>query len=141
MSHGKNPTSDDMDTMRQSHDLMVTMWRNCPNLLPLVLPTLEENLRAADQVEIRELTTKTLAKMFGYRPRIGLTVAELAKAYPTTWRAWLGRKVDKATQVRLAWAGSSVEILTNAPELRRELEGDSRRTAPFVCVDAFSRID
>lgn len=132
MNHGKNPTSEDMDVMRESHQLIIVMWRNCPNVLPMVIPTLEENLRAADQTDIRELTTRTLASMFGYKPRIGLSVAELARAYPTTWRAWLGRKVDKSTQVRLAWASSSVQILVQIPDLRKELEGKSTMVSAHV---------
>ena len=83
---------------------------------------LEENLKAADEVNLRQLTTKTLGTMFGERPIVGTGVAELAKAYPSTWRAWLGRKVDKAIVVRLAWVEASRGILVNHPELYKSLE-------------------
>lgn len=115
--------------MADSHALMLTIWRYSPNVLLLVIPQLEENLRAADQAEIRNLTTRTLASMFGYRPRVGMTVAELAKAYPNTWKSWLGRKVDKSVQVRLTWVESSLEILANVPDLRKDLEGKSLPSA------------
>jgi sister-chromatid-cohesion protein PDS5 len=62
--------------------------------------------------------------MFGERPVVGTGRADLAKAYPSAWRSWLGRKVDKALSVRLAWVESTRGILCNHPELRRELEGE-----------------
>lgn len=114
-----------MKAITDSHALLLTIWNFSPNLLPMVIPTLEENLRVADQVEMRNLTTRTLARMFGCRPRVGMTVAELAKAYPATWKAWLGRQLDKSVQVRLTWAESSIEILANVPDLRSQMEGES----------------
>ncbi len=125
MAHGRNPTSEDLKAMTDSHALMLTIWRFSPNILPLVIPLLEENLSAADQPEIRNLTTKTLAYMFGRRPQVGQSTAVLAKAFPHTWKSWLGRQRDKAVQVRLTWAESSYEIMDNVPELRKELEGMS----------------
>lgn len=89
----------------------------------LVIPVLEENLRAADEPFLRELSTKTLGTMFGERPVVGTGRADLAKAYPSTWRAWLGRKVDKTLGVRLAWVACARGILVSHPELRRDLEG------------------
>jgi sister-chromatid-cohesion protein PDS5 len=67
--------------------------------------------------------------MFGERPVVGTGRADLAKAYPSAWRAWIGRKVDKALSVRLAWVESTRGILCNHPELRRELEGMFRCTS------------
>lgn len=84
---------------------------------------LEENLKAADEVGLRQLTTKTLGTMFGERPTVGAGVADIAKAYPSTWRAWLGRKVDKSILVRLAWVETTRGILVNQPELHKALEG------------------
>ncbi|KAK1921574.1 armadillo-type protein [Papiliotrema laurentii] len=148
IAHGRNPTSEDMKAMADSHALMLTIWRYSPNVLLLVIPQLEENLRAADQAEIRNLTTRTLASMFGYRPRVGMTVAELAKAYPNTWKSWLGRKVDKSVQVRLTWVESSLEILANVPDLRKDLEGalvdriqDSNEQVRAAICKVFGQLD
>ena len=110
--------------MVQSHKLLLTIWRNTPDLLPLVLPTLEANLKAADEAEIRALTTRTLGSMFSIRPRVGQSMAELSRSHPTTWKAWLGRKVDKVVAVRVAWVESTYDVLAEIGDLRRELEGE-----------------
>ena len=124
LAHGRNPDSADMETLQQSHDLLLSLWRFAPGLLLNVVPLLEENLRAADEVILRQVTTRTLGSMFGERPRFGTNVADLARAFPSTWRAWIGRKVDKAVQVRLTWVESSRGVLLNAPDQRQELEGE-----------------
>jgi sister-chromatid-cohesion protein PDS5 len=102
---------------------MLAMYRNCPGLLVSLVPLLEENLRAADEVPLRQLSTKTLGTMFGERPMVGSDVADLAKAFPGAWRSWLGRRVDKALPVRLSWVEASKGILDGHPELRAETEG------------------
>jgi sister-chromatid-cohesion protein PDS5 len=108
--------------MTESHDLLLAIYRNCPGLLLNIIPVLEENLKVADEVPLRQLTTRTLGKMFGERPVVGTGVADIARAFPSTWRAWLGRKVDKNVGVRLAWVESAKGILANHPELRKDLE-------------------
>lgn len=55
---------------------------------------------------------------------VGTNIADLAKAYPAAWRSWLGRKVDKALPVRLAWVESAKGILVTQPDLRGEMEGE-----------------
>lgn len=101
---------------------MVTIYRHCPALMVGFIAQLEENLRAADEIPLRELSTRTLGTMFGLRPVVGTNIADLAKAYPAAWRAWLGRKVDKALPVRLAWVASARGILVEQPDLRAEME-------------------
>lgn len=125
LKHGKDPDQADLKVLTESHALLLTMYRHCPGLLLSVVPLLEENLRAADEVPLRQLSTRTLGTMFGERPVVGTGVADIATAYPSAWRAWLGRKVDKALPVRLAWVEASKGILVNHPELRKELESES----------------
>jgi sister-chromatid-cohesion protein PDS5 len=127
LSHGRSPTPSDFKILSDSHDLLLSMYRYSPALLLNVVPLLEENLRAADEIPLRQLTTKTLGTMFGERPTIGSGVADIAKAYPATWRAWLGRKVDKSIQVRLAWVEATRGILGSHPELHKALEGKPHR--------------
>jgi sister-chromatid-cohesion protein PDS5 len=125
LEHGRNPNHDDLKALTDSHTLLLNMFRFSPGLLIIVVPLLEANLKAADEVPLRALSTRSLGKMFGERPVVGTGRADLAKAYPSAWRAWLGRKVDKHITVRLAWVESTRGILCNHPELRRELEGVS----------------
>ncbi|GMK53875.1 hypothetical protein CspeluHIS016_0104610 [Cutaneotrichosporon spelunceum] len=128
MTHGRDPSPADLQTLKESHELVLTMFRNAPSLLVNIIPVLEENLRAVEEVPLRQLSTETLGTMFGERPIIGKGVESyvvlLAKAYPATWRAWLGRKVDKALAVRLAWVQATGKIIANQPDLRSEVEAD-----------------
>jgi sister-chromatid-cohesion protein PDS5 len=110
--------------MVESHNLLLSIYRNSPALLLNIVPLLEENLRAADEVTIRQLSTKTLGTMFGERVVVGTGVADIAKAYPNAWKAWLSRKLDKALVVRLAWVNAAKGILVNHSELRKDLEGE-----------------
>ena len=116
--------------MADSHDLLLTMYRHSPAVLLNVIPLLEENLRAADEADLRQLTTKTLGPMFGERPSVAAGVADIARAYPSAWRSWLGRKVDKSIQVRLAWVQATRGILVNHPELYKALESKATLFVP-----------
>lgn len=124
LAHGRNPSTDDLRALADSHVLLINIFRSSPGLLLTVVPLLEQNLKAADEIPLRQLSTRTLGRMFGERPIVGTGRADLAKAYPSAWRAWLGRKVDKALNVRLAWVESTRGILCNHPELRTELESE-----------------
>ncbi len=128
MNHGRDPSQTDLQILKESHELILTMFRNAPNLLVNVIPVLEENLRAVEEVPLRQLSTETLGIMFGERPIIGKGaesgVVMIAKSYPATWRSWLGRKVDKALPVRLAWVQATGQIIANQPDLRKEVEGE-----------------
>jgi sister-chromatid-cohesion protein PDS5 len=86
------------------------------------MPMLEESLRAADEIFLRQLTTKTLGSMFGQITKAGTSPHDTIRKMPNTWKAWLGRRVDRALQVRLAWVESTYDILANVPEVRKELE-------------------
>ena len=134
LKHGRSPSQEDFKILTTSHKLLLTIYRNAPGLLLNVVPVLEENLRAADEIPLRQLSTKTLGKMFGERPVVGAGTADLARAYPSAWRAWLGRRLDKATAVRLSWVESSRIVLANHPELRQELERESTRLAASLSL-------
>ncbi|WWD21518.1 hypothetical protein CI109_106004 [Kwoniella shandongensis] len=118
LAHGRDPSTNDFKILTESHELLLTINRFCPDLLLNVVPLLEENLKAADEIPLRQLSVKTLGAMFSHRPG----TEDPAKKYPSAWRAWIGRKLDKALPVRLAWVEGAKGILSNHPELRRELE-------------------
>jgi sister-chromatid-cohesion protein PDS5 len=126
-SHGRSgeATTSDFDILADSHKLMITMYRYCPNLLINVVPLLEENLKVADEVQLRQLSTKTLGTIFGMRPAVNGGVADLAKTATAAWRSWVGRKVDRALPVRLAWVEAAGAILANQPDLRGQMESES----------------
>lgn len=125
-SHGRSgeATAADFEILAESHQLIITMYRYCPNLLINVVPLLEENLKAADHIQLRQLSTKTLGTMFGMRPVVGGGVADLSKSAAAAWRAWVGRKVDRALPVRIAWVEAAGAILANQPDLRAQIESE-----------------
>jgi sister-chromatid-cohesion protein PDS5 len=120
------------------------MYRHCPDLLLRVIPLLEENLKAVDEVPLRQMSTRTLGAMFGAR-QMTSGATSLARAYPSTWRAWCGRRVDKALPVRLAWVESARDILVNHQELRKEVQGGYGGTAcdalRLICHSVVGRQD
>lgn len=127
LSHGRDPSPADMKELEESHSLLLSIYRHCPDLLLNVIPLLEENLRAADEVPLRQLSTKTLGTMFSERPVLQLGVVDLARAYPSAWRSWCGRRVDKTLGVRLAWVEATGRILANQPNLRNQVEGGCQK--------------
>lgn len=124
LSHGRDPTDEDMEILRSSHELLLTLFTYTPSLLDNVIPQLEGALRAADEAPLRSLTTHTLGKMFATRARTpnGGDGVALARAFPTTWKGWLSRRGDKVVEVRLAWCKTARAILENHPDLREDLE-------------------
>ncbi|XAO21334.1 hypothetical protein I312_100083 [Cryptococcus bacillisporus CA1280] len=118
LAHGRDPSPNDLKILSQSHDLLLTINRFCPDTLLNTVPLLEENLKAADEIPLRQLSTRTLGHLFAQRAGAD----DPAKRYPSTWRAWLLKKTDKAVQVRLSWVETTLQILIAHPEVRRELE-------------------
>ncbi|WVQ83257.1 hypothetical protein IAT38_005396 [Cryptococcus sp. DSM 104549] len=118
IEHGRDPSPHDLKTLSESHDLLLTINRFCPDTLLNAVPLLEENLKVAGEVPIRQMSVKTLSALFAQRPG----AESPAKRYPSAWKAWLGRKVDVSVQVRLAWVEGSRKVLVAHPEIRRELE-------------------
>ncbi|WWD07643.1 hypothetical protein V865_005744 [Kwoniella europaea PYCC6329] len=119
-SHGRDPSNNDMKIITESHELLLTIYKFCPDLLLNVVPLLEDNLKVRDEDKLRQLSVKTLGAIFAQRPG----AEDPARKYPSAWRAWLGRKVDKALPVRLAWVEATKEVLVNHPEVRLELQGN-----------------
>ena len=123
LRHGRDPTDEDLRELQKSHRMIVAMFRNTPDLLENTIPTLEENLRAVDEEPLRRLSTETLGEMLGVRLTAG--GMDLSKIFPSVWRSWLGRRVDKSVEVRISWVKASKDILVHHPELRHEMQGES----------------
>lgn len=116
-----------------THDLIKSIARTCPQLLANVIPLVEEELTSED-MGIRILASRTLGEMFSDKPlekagslpvllasSIQTSRADLAKKYPNTWRAWLGRSRDKAPQVRIVILECARDILPMHHELGRDI--------------------
>lgn len=122
-----------------THDIIKSIARACPQLLANVIPLVEEELIVPD-VGVRVLAARTLGDMFSDKPadKVGSLPmmlasvgsskaalisarADLAKKYPHTWKAWLGRSMDKSPQVRLTILECSRDIIQYHHELGRDI--------------------
>lgn len=114
-----------MRELEEAHDMLCLLFAHAPEVLLNVVPHLEEALQGGS-LELRILTTKTLGALFGSSS--GATAAftgnkTIAESYHTTWLVWLGRRADKAVQVRVAWVEAACKVLVYHPELRLSIEG------------------
>ncbi|KAG0357479.1 hypothetical protein BGZ54_000324, partial [Gamsiella multidivaricata] len=107
-------SSKDLSDFKTVHHLVVEINKAAPALLLNVIPQLEEELKVSD-ITIRTLATKSLGEMFAEK------TSQLATQYESTWKAWLQRRNDKATQVRIVWIESLVDLIKMHGHLGKEL--------------------
>lgn len=124
--HARPQDDDDLSELEDVNELIIVLFEHCPRVLLQVFPQLEETLQH-DAVQIRILGTNTLSTIFGLAGKYNLSVGSSGShvIYRSTWEAWLKRRTDKAVAVRIAWVKGTKAPLTNHPELRKELEGES----------------
>lgn len=103
----------DFDEIRAGHTLIQRMHKYCSDILLLVIPQLEEEMRVDDS-QIRLLATETLGEMYASKNGSGLM-----KKYPSTWNTWIQRKNDKDPKIRVAFVDASKELVGNS-----DLKGD-----------------
>jgi len=106
-----NSEEEDFDQIRTAHDLIERLHASCPNLLPSVIPQLEEELHAESST-LRSIATQVLGEMFSDK-----SGGDLAKNHPSTLNAWLGRQVDKSPAVRLKFVEASKGLYSALPEI------------------------
>lgn len=107
----------DFDEIRAGHMLIQRMHKYCPDILLLVIPQLEEEMRVDDS-QIRLLATETLGEMYADKNGSGLR-----KKYPSTWNAWTSRKNDKDPKIRVAFVDTSKELVANS-DLKGDITGE-----------------
>ncbi|KAI9100571.1 armadillo-type protein [Phlyctochytrium arcticum] len=105
----------DENEFEEAHQLILEIYRAAPDVLLSVIPQLEEELKIDDQ-RVRIIALNTLGDMFSDPG------SKLALAYPSVWKSWLGRRVDKLPAVRLEWIENCYPFFVNHPELSREVE-------------------
>lgn len=110
--------SDEFKDVEKAHHLILKINAVAPDLLLNVLPLLQEEMKL-DQLNVRQLATETMGKMFA---EPSSTVAE---KYQSIWKTWLGRRDDKVLQLRIKWLEMCVDICKNhherVPELIRKV--------------------
>ncbi|KAJ3762232.1 cohesin-associated protein Pds5 [Lentinula raphanica] len=111
-----NSEEEDFEQIRTAHDLIKRLHTSCPGLLSSVIPQLEEELHA-DASTLRAIATHVLGEMFCDKAG-----GDLARNHPSTWNAWLGRKVDKSPAVRLKFVESSKGFYNAPAEMAETIE-------------------
>ena len=108
---------EDYGEIRTAHDLIKRLHESCPGLLHSVIPQLEEELRAEDNT-VRSIAVQVLGEMFSAK-----SGADLVKKYPTTWSAWLARRSDKTSSIRVLFVEATRGLIIGLPELGETIEG------------------
>ncbi|KAF9429774.1 hypothetical protein BGZ94_009542 [Podila epigama] len=119
----------DANDLKVVHKLVVELNKAAPALLLNVIPQLEGELRM-DNVTVRSLATLSLGQMFAEK------TSQLASQYESTWKAWLLKRNDKSTSIRITWLESLVALIKSQPKLSKELnEGLSEK-----CIDPDEKV-
>lgn len=96
------------------YELIYELYQCCPTILLQTLPQLECKLKSA-QFQERLSGVALLARMFS-EPG-----SELAKQYPTLWRAFLGRFNDISVPIRIKCVQYCMHFLVHHPDLRKDI--------------------
>jgi len=109
---------EDLDSIRTTHELVKRLHHSCPAVLHTVIPILEAEL-GADSANHRLIAVQTLGEM--YADKNG---PDLLKKYPSTWQAWMTKKLDEAVPVRLKCIEIVPALLANLTEAREQLQSE-----------------
>lgn len=102
---------EDNDELAAAHARVVPLATAVPSLLTSVVPQLEAEL-SDEAVPVRRLALDVLGALFA----VPATPEEsFWHMYPSAWKAWLGRAVDRQAALRLAWTRLAVAVLTAHP--------------------------
>ncbi|KAG0089620.1 hypothetical protein BGZ92_004499 [Podila epicladia] len=111
----------ELNDFKTVHQLVVELNKGAPILLLNVIPQLEGELKLTD-VNIRSLAVSSLGQMFAEK------TSQLASHYESTWKAWLLRRNDKVSSVRIHWLECLVNLIKSQPTLAKDLnEGLAER--------------
>ncbi|KAI7878695.1 ARM repeat-containing protein [Lichtheimia hyalospora FSU 10163] len=96
-------STEDIEELQKVHRLIQKVHSVVPDLLLNVVPQLEEEMKV-DDFTIRLLATETIGGMLCEKR------SNLHQRYPSVWKTWLGRRNDKAVQLRIKWIESAANI-------------------------------
>lgn len=104
----------EFEDVKKCHNLIRKVHAVTPELLLNVLPLLQEEMKF-DILQVRHLAVETMGEMFA-EPS-----STVATSYPLIWKTWIGRRDDKAIQIRVKWLEMCVDIYKNHPTSVPEL--------------------
>jgi len=135
------PSVDDLKEVEKAHRLLRELWRAAPDVLRNVMAQVEQELNA-DHADMRLLATEAVGdlisgigaagpppppvlnpaadfsgdEMVDHQPynTTPLSLQSFSQSHPTTYQAFLGRRNDRAPQIRAAWAVCAGRILATS---------------------------
>lgn len=113
----------DDERLKIAHDLVLELFISAPTTLQNVIPQLESELNVESN-SCRILATETISSMLAC-PNGSL----LLQQYPSTYKAWAGRRNDKIVAIRVAWTEGIGRILAEANGAIRE------ESIERLCID------
>lgn len=102
-----------MDALTSIHAQIQPLALAVPSLLTSVVPQLEAEL-VSDDVDIRTLAMQVLGALFRAP---GNDKESFARLYPSAWKAWLGRAIDKHVPIRMQWTNDALALMSTHPAL------------------------
>lgn len=106
--HETDYDDDATEALEQLHAQIVRVAEAVPSLLTSVVPQLEAEL-GEDDDHVRHLATRVLGALFAMASSDASD--SFMHLYPSAWKTWLGRAVDKRVAIRSDWMTSAVRIL------------------------------
>ena len=110
----------DVEDLEKAHALINELYLASPHILSNTIPLLEAELQV-ENTDVRTLAVECVGKMAGAR----VSSANFTIAYAPCWNAWLARRNDKNTTVRVKWLEAVPNILVNNPDVVSDLSGIS----------------
>ncbi|KAI9313758.1 armadillo-type protein [Dichotomocladium elegans] len=102
-------TQDDIEELRKVHKTIQQVYAIAPELLLNVVPQLEEEMKV-DDYGVRLMATETIGGMLAEKQ------SNIYQKYPSAWKTWLGRRNDKAVQLRIKWVENCRAIFETHPQ-------------------------
>lgn len=117
---GKPTEAKRAETKRDKQEKLLILaeqiWISVPELLSSIMGQLEQGLSVEEDV-FRELTVRSIGKMISVIP----SRVSFVKDHFATWKAWMGRVIDKSAAIRIAWVQSTPAIITNRTDIVTEV--------------------
>ncbi|WFD33122.1 Sister chromatid cohesion protein pds5 [Malassezia sp. CBS 17886] len=95
------------------HAQALRIARAVPSLLTSVVPQLEVEL-TADDADVRRLAIGVLGRLFALPAS---DAGSFAGMFPSAWRSWLGRAIDKQAALRVDWVHRARDVLAEHTSL------------------------
>lgn len=115
-----DPTDEDINVedLEKAHFLINELYLASPHILSNTIPLLEAELQVENN-DVRTLAVECVGKMAGAR----VSSANFTITYASCWNAWLARRNDKNTSVRVKWLESVPDILANNLDVVADVAG------------------